>query len=114
MIAVAGPAKPAPFTQALHDWAFHTDSRELYDLVAFGGVAIPLGFLGGPTWWLLAMPPLGLSALGGWALLSRNHGPRASMGVRLAQRLLATVVFLAAVISLLATFFVLMSPPPTL
>ena len=71
--------KPSPFTQALADWALRARARELYDLVAFGLVAVPLGFLGEPTWWLLATPPLGLSALGGWGLLERSRALPASL-----------------------------------
>ncbi len=115
MIAVLNRlTKPSPFTQALSDWAFRARPRELYDLVAFGLVAVPLGFLGDPGWWLLATPPLGLSALGGWGLLERNHDLPAPLNRRVARALLAGAVFLAATISLLATFFLLLSPPPTL
>lgn len=106
--------KPNHFTQALTDWALRARPRELYDLIAFGLVAVPLGFLGEPTWWLLATPPLGLSALGGWGLLERRRAVPASFGWRLAQGLLAAVVFGAGVVFLLVLFFVLMSPPPTL
>jgi hypothetical protein len=115
MIAVLNRLrKTSPFTQALTDWALRARARELYDLVAFGLVAIPLGFIGEPNWWLLATPPLGISALGGWGLLERSRGLRTSLGARISQGLLAAVVFVAAVIALLVLFFVLMSPPPTL
>ena len=110
MIAVLNRlGKTSPFTQALTDWALRARARELYDLVAFGLVAIPLGFIGEPNWW-----PLGISALGGWGLLERSRGLPASLGARISQGLLAAVVFVAAVIALLVLFFVLMSPPPTL
>lgn len=112
--ALSRPGRPNPFTQALADWALRARTRELYDLIAFGLVAVPLGFLGEPTWWLLATPPLGISALGGWGLLERSRSLPASLGLRIAQALLAAVVFVSAVVALLALFFVLMSPPPTL
>jgi hypothetical protein len=104
---------PSRFTQALADWALRARTRELYDLVAFGLVAIPLGFLGEPGWWLMAAPPLGISALGGWGLLERRAQP-SSLTLRVAQSLLATVVFVTALTAVLVLFFILMSPPPTL
>jgi hypothetical protein len=106
---------PSRFTQALADWALRARTRELYDLVAFGLVAIPLGFLGEPAWWLMAAPPLGISALGGWGLLERRAQPQPpSLTLRIAQGLLATVVFVTALTAVLVLFFILMSPPPTL
>ncbi|HEV8123106.1 MAG TPA: hypothetical protein VGP80_02605 [Gemmatimonadales bacterium] len=104
---------PSRFTQALADWALRARTRELYDLVAFGLVAIPLGFLGDPAWWLMAAAPLGISALGGWSLLERRARP-SSLTLRIAQGLLATVVFVTALTAVLVLFFILMSPPPTL
>jgi hypothetical protein len=104
---------PTPLlTHDLIRWAHLAAPRQLYDLVLFGLVSIPLGFLGEPSWWLLATPPLGISALGGWGLLHRMAG--GYRAVRLARHILAAVVFLAAVISVLGTFFLLLSPPPTL
>lgn len=115
MIAVLQrPGKASPFIDALSDWALHAAPRQLYDLVAFGLVAVPLGFLDEPGWWLLAIPPIGFSALGGWGLLLQRQIAHSSLRARIARHTLAAVVFLAAVISLLATFFLLLSPPPTL
>ncbi len=105
--------RPSHFTKALCDWARATRIRELYDLVIFGLIAIPLGFLGEPSWWLLATPPLGICALGGWGLLERHRGQRPSLGLRVASGALASVAFLAAVVASLALFFLLMSPAPT-
>lgn len=105
---------PGRFTQAMTEWALGARARELYDLVAFGLITIPLGFLGAPGWWLMAAPALGISALGGWGLLERKRGRPASLQRRVAQNLLATVVFVTALTTLLVLFFVLMSPPPTL